>query len=72
MMWYATAELYYVSVLRFGIRDPGGAKWSHRHCTGPTFGRVSISLISCGHLTLAATFYSSPCGMGILSYLVHS
>jgi hypothetical protein len=28
MMWYITAELYLVSVLRIEVRDPGGAEWS--------------------------------------------
>jgi hypothetical protein len=29
-MWYVTAKPYRVSVLRIGVRDPGGAEWSHR------------------------------------------
>ena len=71
MMWYVTIEPCYVSVLRIGACDPGGAEWSRRCCTGPAFGRVSISPSTYGHLTLAITSRSSPHGTGIPIYLVH-
>jgi hypothetical protein len=54
-VWYMTAEFYHLSVLCIGVHDLGGAEWSCQRCTGPTFGRVSISLTSHGHLTLALT-----------------
>jgi hypothetical protein len=53
--WYAIAEPCRVSVPCFGVRDPSGAKWSHRRCTSPVFGRIMIFLTSLGHLTLAVT-----------------
>jgi hypothetical protein len=70
-IWYATAEPYLVSVPCFGVHDPGGAKWSHRHCTDPTFERVLISLTSHGHLTWAMISHGLPHGAGVSGYLVH-
>jgi len=61
-----TAEIYHVSVLRIKVRDPGGAEWSCRCCTGPAFQRVSISLASHRHLALVVTSHSSPHGAEVL------
>jgi hypothetical protein len=63
-VWYTTTETGCVSVLRNGTRDPGGAEWSCRRCTGSAFGRISISPTSSGHLTLAMTSRGSPCSGG--------
>ena len=60
----ATAEPYRVSVLRIGVRDPGVAEWSRRHYTGSVFGRISISLTSRGHLTLAVASHGALRGAG--------
>jgi hypothetical protein len=64
-MWYVTAEPCRVCVPCFRVRDPGGAEWSRRCCTGPAFGRVSISLTSHGHLNLVVTSRGSPHGGGL-------
>ena len=65
-MRYVTAMPCHVSVLRTGVHDLGMSKWSRRCCIGPTFEKVSISLTSCGHLTLAVVSHGSLQGTGAL------
>ena len=66
MVWYEIAKPSHVSVLRIGARDPGGAEWSHRRCNGSVIGRISISLTSREHLTLAVTSHGLPRGTEFL------
>jgi len=70
-MWYVTIELCRVSVLCIRVHDLGGAEWSCRRCTGPTFGRVLISSTSCGHLTLVVTPQDLPPSAGVSGCSVH-
>ena len=70
MAWYVIAEPCHVSVLRIGVREPGGAKWSCRCCTSLAFGKVSICPTSCGHLALALTSHGLPRGAGVSGHLV--
>ena len=64
-MWYVTIEFCHVGVLRIGVHDPGGAKWSCRRFVGPTFERVLTSSISRGHQTLAGAPHGVPFGAGL-------
>jgi hypothetical protein len=66
-----TTEPCRVNVLYVGVRDLGEIEWSCRCCIGLAFGKVLISPTSCGHLTLVVASHSSPCGMGVLGYLIH-
>ena len=54
--WYVVAEPCHVRVPLLGVRDLGGAVWSHRRCIGPAFGEVLIFLTLCEHLVLAVAF----------------
>jgi hypothetical protein len=64
-MWYMTAEPYHVSVLCVGVRVPSETEWSCRRCTSLAFGKVLISLTSCGNLALDVASRGLPCGVGI-------
>ena len=66
-MWYVTTKPCRVSVLCVEIHDLGETKWSRRRYTGLAFGKVSISLTSCGHLALVVASRGSPCSMGVLA-----
>ena len=69
-MWYMTAEPGHVSVLCVKIHDLGETEWSHRRYTGLAFGKVSISLTSCGHLVLVVASHGLPHGVGVSGYSV--
>jgi hypothetical protein len=68
---YMTAEPCCVCVSCFKVHDLGRAKWSCRPCCVPAFGRVSISLSSCGHLTLVVASRGAPRGAGTALGLIN-
>ena len=70
MMRYVATKPCHVSALCVGVHDPGETEWSCRRCTSLAFGKVSISLTSCGHLVLVVASHGSPCDTGVSGYSV--
>jgi hypothetical protein len=60
MIWYVTTEPGRVCVPCVGVRDLGETERSHQHCIDLAFGKASISLTTCGHLTLAVASLGLP------------